>query len=445
MSNLRELPKVDSLAASPSLSEFSAAVRSQAARAAISAMRIQAKNGAPVDPLAAEALALEEAWRLQDPGLKRVLNATGVILHTGLGRARLAEAAAKRVLEAANHHVAVEIDLESGDRGDRQAPVRRLLCEITGAEDAHVVNNGAAAVLLALAAIARGREVILSRGEMVEIGGSFRMPEVIAESGCRLIEVGCTNKTRISDYKSAIGEETGALLRCHPSNYRIVGFAESPSDRDLARIAKEHGIPFIYDLGNGNLAPHDTPGLPAEASLAGALADGADVVTASGDKLLGGPQAGLIVGSRELVPRMRGHPLARALRVDKLTLAGLEATLRLHREGRLAEIPTYRYLARPLDSLRRDARTLARAYAGKSVVERAESEVGGGSAPGSRIPTWRAGLLASKPDELSRRLRLATPALIGRIERGIVWLDPRTLEPAEVREAARILREVADE
>ncbi len=440
MADLRRLPKVDRLAASDVLKPFSPAIRAEAARTAVAQLRTQAVNGEGFDPAHAEALALDEARRLAGPNLRRVLNATGIVLHTGLGRARLAESAARQLAEVAAYHSNTELELESGLRGDRQAHVREALVKLTGAEDAFVVNNGAAAILLTLAALARGREVILSRGEMVEIGGSFRMPDVLAESGCRLVEVGCTNKTRLADYKAAIREETGAILRCHPSNFRIVGFTEAPSDRDLAELAHAHGLPFLFDQGNGGLVDLTAYGLPAEETLQEVLQAGAEVATASGDKLLGGPQAGLILGRADAVALIRRHPLARALRVDKLTLAALEATLQLHLEHRRNEIPTFRALGRPLAELKRDAQRLARAYLGRSVVELGESEVGGGSVPGVGLPTWRAGLESPDPQALARRLRQADPPLLGRIERGMNWLDPRTLDPAEVRLACQILR-----
>jgi len=435
MGDLRSLPKVDVLALSPRLAGYSHAVRTEAARVAIATLRDQAKQSNGYDPSQAEILAAAEAARLATPSLRRVLNATGVLLHTGLGRARLSEQVSKRLYDAGAHHSATEIDLETGGRGDRQTHVRDLLRKLTAADDAYVVNNGAAAILLTLAALCRSREVVLSRGEMVEIGGSFRMPDVISESGCRLVEVGCTNKTRISDYESAIGEGTAAILRCHPSNYRIFGFSQKPSDRELAALATSEKVLFLYDLGSGCLWDTSQFGLPRETTVQDALASGADVVTASGDKLLGGPQAGLILGSKEAIATIAAHPLARALRVDKLTLAALEATLRLHAENRLEEIPTYRYLSRSLADLKKDARRLARAFPGRAAVEMGESEVGGGAAPGVGIPTWRARLETSEPDRLAQRLRQGEPPLLSRIENGAVYLDPRTLEPAEVREA----------
>lgn len=442
MADLRSLPKVDVLAASPMLTGFAARVRTAAARASVDELRQALRtNGQPVNLNDAERLAVEHAQRLSQSSMKRVINASGVILHTGLGRARLAESAAQAIADAARDHSNTEIDLESGDRGDRQAHVRGLIQQLTGAEDALVVNNGAAAIQLSLAALCGGREVILSRGEMVEIGGAFRMPDIIQSSGCRLVEVGCTNKTRLSDYAERIGEDTAALVRCHPSNYRIVGFHESPSDAQLAALARENGLLFVYDLGNGCLWDLRQFGLPKETTVQEAVASGADVITFSGDKLLGGPQAGIIAGKKEAVRAIARHPLARVLRVDKLTMAGLEATLRIHAENRLDELPTYRYLARPLTEIERMANRIARAYP-DAIIEEGFTEVGGGAAPGQGLPTMRVGLPTSDPDGLAKKLRQANPPILGRIEKGRVWLDPRTVEPSELKEIVAALEEM---
>jgi L-seryl-tRNA(Ser) seleniumtransferase len=440
MSELRNLPKVDVLAASPSLQSYSPAVRAKAARAAVSLLREQAKRGNEVDLTQAESLAAQEAARIGGSSLKRVINASGVVLHTGIGRARLAEAAAKRLAEVAASHTATEIVLDTGERGDRQDHVRELLLELSGAEAALVVNNCAAAVFLMLAAHCQGREVILSRGEMVEIGGSFRMPDIVRQSGCRLVEVGCTNKTRLGDYERALSPETAAILRCHPSNFKIVGFAETPASAELKALAAEHGKLFLHDLGNGCLWDTSAFGLPREHTIQQAVAEGADVITASADKMLGGPQAGIVLGAKEAVGAMARHPLARALRVDKLTLAALEATLRLHAEKRQDEIPVYRYLTRSADEVKSFAQRIAKAYPGKSAVEPGFTEVGGGSIPGEGVPTWRVGLEAENPEELARQLRRNDPAILGRIERNRVWLDPRTVEPSEAKEIADALR-----
>jgi L-seryl-tRNA(Ser) seleniumtransferase len=440
MAELRKLPKVDALAQSPALEGFSHDVRVRAARAAIAALRTEALSGNGADFSRAEALAALEAVKLGRSGIRRTINASGVILHTGLGRARLPELAAKRLFEVASSHAAVELDLDSGERGDRQTHVRGLLAELSGAEDAYVVNNCAAAIFLSLAALCKGKKVVLSRGEMVEIGGQFRMPDIVRESGCELVEVGCTNKTRLSDYAEAIDDETAAILRCHPSNYRIVGFTDSPSGAELRHLAEDRGVLFLHDLGGGCLFDTTQFGLPRETTLREAVAEGADVVTCSADKLLGGPQGGLLLGKREALARIARHPLARAFRVDKLTLAALEATLTLHREGRLEAIPTHRAMSRPLDEVRRAARRIADAFAGRATVEEGLTEVGGGSLPGAGIPTWRTGLETNDPEQLARSLRMGDPAILGRIERGKVWLDPRTIEPFEMKEVLAALR-----
>lgn len=439
MADLKHLPKIDVLASSPSLEGYSQAVRTKAARAAVASLREEAKSGNGVDFGRAETLAVLEAARIGGSSMKRVLNATGVILHTGLGRARLPEAAAKRLYEVARSHTATEIDLFSGERGDRQDHVRDLLLELTGAEDALVVNNCAAAVFLTLTALCNGKEVILSRGEMVEIGGSFRMPDIVRQSGCTLVEIGCTNKTRLSDYSKAITENTAAILRCHPSNYRIVGFTETPPSNRLKELASERGIAFIHDLGNG--CPFDTIqfGLQKELTVQEAIAEGADVVTASGDKMLGGPQAGLILGRKSQVQSIAKHPLARAVRVDKLTLAALEATLQLHAEKSLDQVPVYRYLNKPSEEVKRDAQRIAKAYKSESTVEQGLTEVGGGSVPGTGILTWHVGLVAADPELLAKKLRTSDPAVLARIEKNRVWLDPRTLEKDEVAEVVRIV------
>ena len=294
---------------------------------------------------------VQEALRRHAPSLQPAINATGIILHTGLGRARLAPEASNALLQVAMGHANVEIDRETGQRGSRREHVQGLLCELTGAEDATVVNNCAGAVFLAVNALAAGREVIISRGELVEIGGAFRMPDIIRASGATLVEVGTTNRTRLSDYRNAITERTGLILRCQPSNFAIIGFTEETTTRDLVTLGRERGIPVLDDQGSGSLLSLEAIGIqasPGRASMKGTLRDsvlaGADVMMASGDKLLGGPQAGIILGRREYIERIVSHPLARALRVDKFTLAALEATLRLYRdpEQAKAQIPTLR-------------------------------------------------------------------------------------------------------
>lgn len=443
MAELRNLPKIDVLAGSAVIQSFPEGVRVQAARAVVARARAEALEGKAVSPSFDEAL-LAEAVKLSGTSLRRIINGSGVVLHTGIGRARLSVEAAKAVHQTALHHAAVEFDIESGLRGDRQVHVRSMLTELTGAADAHVVNNCAAGVLLALTALCHGKGVLLSRGQMVEIGGSFRMPDIVRSTGCRLIEVGCTNKTRISDYQPD-GGEIAAILRCHPSNFKQIGFVEEPTPAELAEHAHRNGWLMIDDVGSGTLVDTSAYGLPKEPTLQESLRAGADVVLSSGDKMLGGPQAGIILGSKECIARIRSHPFARAVRIDKLTLAALEATLRLLVQGRQDEIPTLRYMAKPAETVRRDARRLASAYPGKAVVETGLTEIGGGSAPGTGIPTWRVGLQAPSAADLAAWLRSASPAVLGRIERNIVWLDPRTMDADDVRDACQVLKRFAEQ
>lgn len=440
MPDLSRLPKVDVLAASPSLAGYTAKLRTTAARFAIERMRGRLLAG--VDPGDPVDLALSEALLLSTPCVRRVINGSGIILHTGLGRARLAPRALEAVRIAAENHADVELDLDTGKRGDRQAHVRRMLCLLTGAEDALVVNNGAAALALTLSALAKGGEVLLSRGQMVEIGGSFRMPQIIRASGCRLKEVGCTNKTRIDDFAEALSPKARAILRCHPSNFKVVGFTEEPSIAELSSLSAKSGAVLIDDVGSGCVVDTTRYGLPAEPILGSSLTQGVHVATASGDKLLGGPQAGLIIGAAPLVRQIARHPLARAYRIDKLTLAALSATLQLYMAGLEETIPTWRYLERKPEEVRELAETLAAARP-SAVVAQGETEIGGGSVPGHGVPTFRCGIGVSDAHALARRLRLTTPSIVGRIEAGRVWLDPRTMEVEEVEEVAEILRGIA--
>jgi L-seryl-tRNA(Ser) seleniumtransferase len=379
-----------------------------------------------------------EAAKLARPGLARAVNMSGTVLHTGLGRAPLAPLARQAVAEAAGACV-LEFGLEDGGRGDRQDAVRAMLCELTGAEDALVVNNCAAAVTLALAALGPGRRVLLSRGEMVEIGGSFRLPEVVEQSGCVLAEVGCTNKTRLSDYERAWDEETAAILRCHPSNYRIVGFHAAPQVSELAGLAHAKGGLLVDDVGSGCLVDTSAFGLERVPTLRDSVAAGADVVVSSADKLMGGPQAGVAVGRAAAVAAMRSHPLARAFRADKLALAGLRATLWLYLSGREREIPVWGCLGKPLGEVRRDAARLVRASAVPAGLARAETAVGGGSLPGQTVPTWVCALDSGDAGALAARLRSLDPPIVGYVRDGRVCLDPRTCDPADVRYACTAL------
>ena len=440
MSDFRSLPKVDVLAASASLSAFPPVVRADAARRAIAWARLELSQGRAASSESIANRAGGEASALMQPSLRQAINAAGVVLHTGLGRARLADEAVKQIAAVAQNHAMVEFDGETGGRGDRQSHVEALLCQLTGAEAALVVNNAAAGVFLSLHALADGGEVILSRGQMVEIGGSFRMPDIVRQSGCILVEVGCTNKTRLSDYAAALGENTRALLRCHPSNFRIVGFTEEPEPKELAELARSHGVPLIDDMGSGCLVDTLPFGLPRQTTLQDVVASGADLAIASGDKLLGGPQAGILVGKRDRIAAVKMHPLARAVRIDKLNLAALEATLRLYTTGQHEAIPTLRALAMPIAQVGKWANRLAKAYRHAAVVEQGITEVGGGCAPGIGVPTRRVGLSCDDPVALLGALRSGNPPVIARIERDRVWLDPRTLDAQEVAHLEGVLR-----
>ena len=459
---MRGLPPVHRLVASAGVNDLvrrvPAAVVADAARRVLeearNALAVAQGTGAismPTEQELAERVTLE-ALRRNTPTLQRVVNATGVVLHTGLGRARLADAARDALLEVATHHAAVEIDRETGRRGSRSDHVRWLLRELSGAEDATVVNNCAGAVFLAVITLAAQREVIISRGELVEIGGAFRMPDIIRAGGATLVEIGTTNRTRLSDYSAAITERTGLILRCRPSNFAIIGYTEDVPASDLVKLGHDHGIPVMDDQGSGAFL--DLTG--RNNTLASAVASGADLITASGDKLMGGPQAGLILGAKEYVDRISRHPLARALRVDKFTLAALEATLRLYRDPKkaMATIPTLRYLARGEPELRRMAQRLhavLRAVLPQNrfgiTLVAEHSAIGGGSLPGEELATVCVAICSLRDgptaEEIARRFRQHYPAVFTRIRGDAVLLDPRTLEADEFATIADAAREVA--
>ncbi len=413
---LRELPSVAEL-----VRDVDDVLAVTAARDVLERAREEIRAGAePGDLRARLAEALAEARR---PALRRVLNATGVLVHTNLGRAPLAEAALDRVRAAAGYSN-LEYDLSSGSRGSRQDHLAPLLRRLTGAEAAIVVNNNAAAILLALAALAEGREVVVSRGELIEIGDGFRIPEVLARSGARLVEVGTTNRTRAVDYERALTPETALLLRVHQSNFRVVGFAEQPRVQELAAVARRHGLPLLDDLGSGALV--DVEGEPTPAA---ALVAGADLVCFSGDKLLGGPQAGIVAGRADLVERLRRHPLHRALRSDKLTLAALEGTLALYLD-RPEEIPVLRMLREPAESVRARAERLAAATGG--AVEETIARVGGGALPLAELPSFACAV----EEDLAVALRAHEPPVIAVVRDGRTLLDCRTLTDAEADDVA---------
>lgn len=435
--NLRRLPSVERLASR--LPEAPHRLAVTAAREAIAAAREAVLTGesAPSEAELAKGAA-ERLARLTRPSLRPVINATGVVLHTNLGRAPLAPKAVERVAALATGYSNLEYDLESGERGSRGAHVESLLRELSGAEAALAVNNNAAAVMLALAALAGDGEVLVSRGELVEIGGSFRIPDILAHSGATLVEVGTTNRTRLADYAAAIGERTTAILRVHQSNFRIVGFTEQPEAAELAALARERGIAMVDDLGSGALGEvHDEPTVRAT------VAAGADLVCCSGDKLLGGPQAGLLFGRTEAIDRCRRHPLARAMRLDKLQLAALEATLRLHRDEGPAALPALAMIEAPEEELRRRAEAMAAEIGEAAEVGRESGAPGGGSladvaleGPACLVDPGRNGA-----DALLARLRENDPPVIARIVSGCVVLDPRTMSDEEAAQAAAAMRE----
>jgi len=423
---LRDLPSVDELAGDGRLAHAaSRPLLVSAARSALARAREEIKAGADPGDLVGR-VELELA-ATREARLRRTINATGVIIHTNLGRAPLAQEALERVSAVAAGYSNLEYDLGEGGRGSRQDHVAPILRRLTGAEAALVVNNNAAAVLLALAALAEGREVLVSRGELIEIGDGFRIPDVLARSGARLREVGTTNRTRAADYERAIGPETALLLRVHQSNFRVVGFTEQPRLAELVRVGRAHGLPVVDDLGSGVLVE-----LEDEPSARDALAAGADLVCFSGDKLLGGPQAGIIVGRGELVERLRRHPLQRALRADKLTLAALEATLALYLEPESAarRIPVLRMLVEPVEAVEARAERLSAIVGGE--VEQTVGRVGGGALPLAELPSFACAV----EEELAEPLRRGEPPVVALVRDGRCLLDCRTIADSEVDEVA---------
>ena len=421
---LRDLPSVDELLRDERLASEPHDLAVAAARAVLDRARGVISAGRDPGPLV-DAILVELAGA-REPSLRRVLNATGVLVHTNLGRAPLAPAALARVAEVGGGYSNLEYDLASGERGSRQDHLSSLLRRLTGAEAALVVNNNAAAVLLALAALAEEREVVVSRGELIEIGDGFRIPDVLVRSGARLVEVGTTNRTRAADYEGAIGPDTALLLRVHQSNFRVVGFSERPRLAELAEVARRHELPLVDDLGSGALGPVGDEPTPAES-----LRAGADLVCFSGDKLLGGPQAGIVVGRADLVERLRRHPLQRAVRADKLTLAALEGTLLLALDpGTRDEVPVLRMLHEPLEAVRRRAERLAELVGGD--VEETVARVGGGALPLAELPSFACAV----EETLAGPLRAAERPVVTVVRDGRTLLDCRTLTDAEIDEVA---------
>ena len=441
----RGLPSVDAVLrtalAATLIERFGRQPTVAAIRDSIAAARAEdGEISLAADEAAAAALSRLDA---QDrPRLKPVFNLTGIVLHTNLGRARLAEEAIAAATTAMREAVALELDLETGRRGERDDLVRDLLCELTGAEDATVVNNNAAAVLLTLNTLAKGRTAVVSRGELIEIGGAFRMPEIMSRAGAKLLEVGTTNRTHLRDYEDALDAKTGLVLKVHTSNYRVEGFTAAVPTRELAPVARAHGVPLVEDLGSGTLLDLSRFGLPREPTVGDAVAAGADLVTFSGDKLLGGPQAGFVVGRKDLVARLNRYPMMRALRIDKIRLAAIEATLRLYRDpDRLAtRLPTLAALARRRDDVEALARRLEPAVAAclgsdyEVAVVACASQVGSGAVPVETLPSAGLALRASKPrggrslNQLAAALRRLPIPVIGHIAEQALLLDLRCLD-----------------
>jgi L-seryl-tRNA(Ser) seleniumtransferase len=425
-----------------------------AIRAELTEFRTQLSQGESANgdctPEAVAANVEQRLAREHRPHLRSVINATGIVLHTNLGRAPIAEEAAKAAYEAARGYLNLELDLDTGKRSSRQDPIRAWVRRLIGAESATVVNNNAAATVIALRALAQGREVIVSRGQLIEIGGSFRIPEIMAVSGAILREVGATNITRLSDYENAIGPHTAALMQVHTSNYRIAGFTESVAIADLVTLGQKHQLPVIDDIGSGALLDFNRFGFTGEPTARASITAGADLVLFSGDKLLGGPQAGILAGKQVYIERIEKDPLMRAFRCDKMTLAALEATLRIYmnEERALREIPVLQLLGLPLDELKVRAEALTerlRTIDTLASVECAEdvAYVGGGSLPDQQMKTW---IVEVKPRDRSdadvaRRLRLGSPAVMGRVRDGKLVLDVRTIFPHQTEALIEAMRQ----
>jgi L-seryl-tRNA(Ser) seleniumtransferase len=439
----RQLPSVDALLHHPSVAGLAGSVTntrltSLARRVLGEARSAIAEGGTPPghDALAAQVVHLTHAGQLRH--LRQVINATGVVLQTNLGRSPLSAAALDAVRDVALGYSNLEFDVEAGERGSRQTAISSLIAEMTGAAAGFVVNNAAAAVLLALAALATAREVIVSRGELVEIGGGFRIPDVLAQGGARLVEVGTTNRTYASDYEAAITSTTAAILRVHPSNFVVQGFTHAPALVELAGVARRHGVLLLDDLGSGALLDTTRFGLAHEPTVQESLAAGAHVVCFSGDKLLGGPQAGIVAGAAEPLRAMSRHPLARAMRIDKMSVAALEVTLRQYLSGDAERaVPIWRMLAATREELEARAaswHSQLRAAGIPADVVPGSSTVGGGSLPGETLPTVLLALHPASATDFARALRLGQPAVLGRVQHDTVLLDPRTVfngeEPA---------------
>ena len=445
---LRSLPRVDALCQSPELellrTEYGEKALVEAVRQVLSQLRQGILDGT-VEALPADlhSRIREVLIRRSLPSLRPVINGTGIILHTNLGRACLSDRAVWAVYDVARQYTNLEYDIPSGGRGSRYSHVEAQLCRITGAESALVVNNNAAAVLLVLSALTQGGQVVVSRGELVEIGGAFRVPDIMEACGAQLKEVGTTNKTHLADYERAINENTRALMKVHTSNYRIVGFTETPSLSSLVELGHANSLPVIEDLGSGCLVNLNTFGIHDEPSVQDSLKAGVDVVSFSGDKLLGGPQAGIILGRKAYIDKLKKHPLTRAMRVDKMTLAALEATLRSYENDRTEEIPVLSMLSASPEELKGKAELLSSMLSSAGIraeVIPTEGRVGGGSVPNHSLPSY-AVALAGDVNALEEKLRLGLHPIVGRIHDGLYLLDVRTLFEEDFSTIVEAVRE----
>ncbi len=436
----RGLPSVDRLLADPRLRSVPSDLAATVAREALDAMRagIAAGDPAPTFDAIVSDITVRIAAQLLPP-LRPLINATGVIIHTNLGRAPLARGAIEAMAAVSGGYSNLEYDIDTGARGSRHTILEPLLCRITGAEAAMAVNNNASAVLLALAALAAGKEVVVSRGQLVEIGGGFRIPDVMRQSRAKLVEVGTTNRTRIADFEAAITPKTAAIMRVHPSNFKVTGFTESPSIEDLAQLARDRGVMLIDDVGSGCLLDVTAYGLAPEPTPQASIAAGADLVMLSGDKLLGGPQGGLIVGRAAVVDRLKRHPLARVVRMDKGSIAGLAATLRIYLEGGAVErIPVWRMIAMPLAALAIRAAAIEAAIGTAARVRDGRSMIGGGSLPEESLPTKLVAITSPRGrNAATLAAGLRQRGIIARVEDGRVLLDPRTMDRADDEHVAQ--------
>ncbi len=449
--DFRRLPSVDRVLSEERLKQLESAyprellVSLVRQRLELERLAIAAGNPSPSIDEIVEAICAQLRG-LEKPSLRPVINATGVILHTNLGRAPLSHETIAAMDTAARGYCNLEFDLDSGTRGSRNSHIEQILCQLTGAEAALVVNNNASAVLLGLTALARKKEVIVSRGQAVEIGGSFRIPDVMRQSGAKLVEVGTTNCTYVTDYEQAIGLRTAALMRVHSSNFQVVGFTNSVTLEELVTLGRQHNIPVFDDVGSGCFLDTAAFGLSPEPTIQQSIAAGAGLVFFSGDKLVGGPQAGIIVGEKQFVRKLEKHPLARAVRIDKVRLAGLAATLVHYLKGEaIKKIPVWYMMATSLEEIDRRARAWAEALGGLAQVREGESMVGGGSLPGSTLPTRLVAITGkgkSAAQTLARRLRDEEIPIIGRINENVLLLDPRSVLPEEDEVVLQTLRKL---